>query len=93
MWCLDAARRRMMNGKSVIVSNTFTRWREMREYVDIADECSLNVEIITCLGDFGSIHDVPAETMARMRERFIPNEGLPQERGIKYSEHIPVARF
>ncbi len=90
-WCLDSVRTCILLGESVIVSNTFTRWREMREYVDLAQEHGFEVEIIHCVSDFGSIHNVPQEALDYMRDRFIPNEGLPQMKAIKYSQYIPVA--
>lgn len=90
-WCFDQVNRRLLRGKSVIVSNTFTRWREMREYVETAMENGYDVKIIHCLGDFGSIHCVPEEAMKRMRDRILPNESLPQLQGITYSTHLPVA--
>ena len=90
-WCFDRVLRRLLLDQSVIVSNTFTRWREMREYVESAQENGFNVEVITCLGDFGSVHGVPESIMERMRERFIPNSGLPQLKGITFSEYLAVA--
>lgn len=83
--CYDAVYSKLSKGESVIVAGVYTRWRAMRDYVELATEKSYNVEIITCRGDYGSIHCLPADKMELTRQRFIPNSGLPQTLGIKYS--------
>lgn len=83
--CYDAVYSKLSKGESVILAGCYTRWRAMRDYVELATEKGYNVEIITCQGDYGSIHCVPADKMELTRQRFIPNSGLPQTPGIKYS--------
>lgn len=92
-WCYDAVHRELAAGRSVIVSNTFTRWHEMRDYVTAAHVRNIHVEIIHCLGDFGSVHNVPKETMNRQRARMVINEQLPQSPLTQYSTHLPVAEM
>ena len=90
-WCYDQFYLAIQRKQDVIVSNTFTRWREMREYVETALEHDYNVEIIECTGNFQSVHGVPAEALEKMRARMIPNSGLPQQMGITYRTHSPIA--
>jgi predicted ABC-type ATPase len=87
----DSVYLRMTQDKDVIVCGIFMRWAPMRDLVGLAQDNGYRVRIITCLGDFGSIHPIPADKVARIKERFIPNEGLPQMQGILYSTHLAVA--
>jgi predicted kinase len=68
--CQSQARRALVSGGSVVVSNTFTRKWEMQPYLDMAHQYGAQVEIITATGDYGSIHGVPAEAIQAMRERW-----------------------
>jgi predicted kinase len=82
--CSQAVYAEMDKGNSVIVTGVYTRWRAIRDYVETAQKEGYNIEIITCQGDYGSVHNVPADKMELTRQRFIPNTGLPQMQGIKY---------
>jgi hypothetical protein len=57
---------------SVAVANTFTRRWEYQPYIDMACRYDTPYQIITCVGDpsWVSIHNVPAATLARMKERW-----------------------
>lgn len=68
--CRENTRNALIDGYDVIVSNTFTTKKEIKPYLDIARQCNADVNIILCQNNFGSIHDVPEETMQRMRDRF-----------------------
>lgn len=68
--CQSQARHALISGGSVVVSNTFTRQWEMQPYLDMARQYGAQVEIITATGDYGSIHNVPAEVIKAMRERW-----------------------
>jgi len=59
--------------RNVVVSNTFTKFREFIDYIVYAQECKYDVVIIECLNNYGSVHNVPPETMERMRNRWEPN--------------------
>lgn len=69
-WCQNETRRLLTSGMTVIVSNTFTTVKELRPYFDIAAEFELIPQVIACQNEFGSIHNVPEETMTRMRQRW-----------------------
>jgi AAA domain len=92
-YCLGKVSHDIRCGLSVIVSNTFSRWRQMRPYIDVAQEYGYHIEIIECVGDFGSIHAVPTEKMAEFRKNLVDNDQFPRIENITYSKHIPVAQF
>jgi predicted kinase len=77
--------------RSMIVSNTFTRWHEMRDYVEYAQDSGYKIKVITCLGQFQNIHGVPPNILEKMRARFVPSDELPRLHDVEYIEHIPVA--
>lgn len=62
-------------GKRVIVSNTFTTMKEMKPYFKMAEELGLESIVICLKNDFGSVHNVPEESIARMRERWVDYSG------------------
>ena len=75
-WCQESTRLKLEGikmglGDTVVVSNTFTTIKELRPYFDIAREFGIVPNVILAQGNFGSIHDVPEETMTRMRDRFV----------------------
>jgi hypothetical protein len=82
-------------GRDVIVSNTFTRLWEMRNYIDYALEKGHKVRIITCTGLYQNVHGLTDEQVAKQRARFQSNAEIAQELrydakrfgGIVYSNH------
>lgn len=60
------------NDTNVVVSNTFTTHREMWPYFDMAHFYGAQVQVIECHGTWKSVHDVPEETIERMRARWEP---------------------
>jgi predicted kinase len=68
--CHRKVRKAMGYGVNVIVYNTFTQLREMKPYMDLADEFGYSVSEIVCRGNFGSVHGVPEEAIERMRNRW-----------------------
>lgn len=70
-WCFNQVKFALENlGESCAVSNTFTQKWEMQKYIDLCNELGCEYQIITCNGDYGSIHDVPDKTLADMKKRF-----------------------
>lgn len=69
-WCLNRARVLMTDGFSPVVSNTFTLKRNMRPYFELAQEFGIVPTVIHCQNDFGNIHNVPQETLDKMRGQF-----------------------
>jgi predicted kinase len=62
----------MNEGWNVVVSNTFTTEKELKPYLDLAVKYGYSVTSMIVENRHGnaSIHDVPEETMQKMRNRF-----------------------
>lgn len=75
-WCVDSAKIFLSQGNTVIVSNTFTRFWEMKEYIEYCKKHNITFEIITNMNNYGSIHDVPEEAMKNMADRFESHESI-----------------
>ena len=69
-WCQDETRKLLTRGFSPVVSNTFTTKKELQPYFDIAKEFGIIPTVILCQNSFGSVHNVPEETLKRMADRF-----------------------
>ena len=69
-WCYTHATNHLRMGETVIVSNTFTLLQEMQPYIKYAMRHNIDWQIIVCRGEYPSIHNVPPETIARMKARW-----------------------
>ena len=54
----------------IAVANTFSERWEMEPYFDMAEKRGYAVQIVECLGSFGSIHNVPESDVQKMRDRW-----------------------
>ena len=68
--CLARAQLAIKDGRSVVVANTFTRRWEMQPYFDLAAAHGVRVVEIVAGGAWQNMHNVPADTVERMRERW-----------------------
>lgn len=72
-WCKDRVEGSMEDGVCIIaVSNTSTQAWEMEHYKDLAEEYGYKVHQIIVENTHGgqSVHQVPEETIQKMRDRF-----------------------
>ena len=69
-WCQAQTRENLSQDVDVVVSNTFTTVKELRPYFDIAKEFGIVPNVFVAQNEFDNVHNVPAETLARMRARF-----------------------
>lgn len=71
-YCQRRAEALMETGWDVIVSNTLTTEKEMKPYLDLAEQYGYAVTSIVVENRHGnkSVHDIPEETMTKMRNRF-----------------------
>lgn len=74
--CQEDVRWALENGENVVVANTFTELWEMDVYIKMGQEFSCEIEIIEQKVFFKNIHNVPDETMRRMRNKW---EALPED--------------
>lgn len=70
--CYDLTEHAMFHAYPVIVSNTFTTEKELKPYLDLAKKYNYIVVSLVVENRHGnvSVHNVPAETMANMKNRF-----------------------
>ena len=76
-WCRSECERAMEWGLRIVVSNTFTQEWEMKPYYELAEKYGYMVfSIITENRHKGkNVHNVPEETLDKMRKRFEINLG------------------
>lgn len=87
-WCKSTVYSVLLSQVDCVVSNTFTTIVEMQYYVDLAKFIGCEIDIVTCLGEFGSIHDVPEVTIEKMKARFVSEDALRVE--FPYAKFITV---
>ena len=70
-WCFKQFTMALDAGsRCVIISNTSSRLKEFTHYMEYAYDMGYEVQVIECQMQFGSIHDVPDATIAKMRARW-----------------------
>ena len=75
-WCQLNVKRHMRFKDPVIVSNTFTTFRELRPYIDMAIEFEYAICVKTMDTEYGSVHAVPEDAMNRQRMRFVSHDEM-----------------
>lgn len=60
----------LLSGRSVIVDNTNTQIREMEPYFSLKNLLDLDIIVTEVSGNYKSIHSVPEEKIAQMRNRW-----------------------
>lgn len=58
-------------GYNVIVPNTFTTFKELSKYFEMAKTFKITPQVILCQNNFGDVHNIKKEAIQRMRDRFI----------------------
>ena len=70
-WCFYTVKKYMEEGRDKIaVANTFVKNKDYKRYVELAKEFGYKVDIRTCTGNYQNIHNVPDETVEKMRSKF-----------------------
>ena len=69
-WCLKMTAEFMEEGRTVVVSNTFSELWEGMPYMELAESRGWDLTVIRCLGRYKSIHDVPEKAIEKMRLRW-----------------------
>lgn len=80
-WCYNTVKKYMEESRDKIaVANTFVKNRDYKRYVELAKEFGYKVDIRTCTGNYQNIHNVPDETVERMRSKF---QETPLDESVK----------
>lgn len=83
-WCLAEMSRLIITGnEDCAVSNTFTRKWEYQPYIDVAEAAGYSVAVIDCHGSWDNCHNVPAEVVTSMKERWQPHNSNDQARTVR----------
>lgn len=69
-WCQAEVFYALNQNQNTVVSNTFTRIWEIQKYIDYCVANGHTFNVVTCEGDYGSIHGVPKEAIQRMKDRW-----------------------
>lgn len=70
-WCFANTVRALRNGHDVAVSNTFTQLWEMNRYLELRSLLDdIKIEIVEMKTQYGNIHNVPEDTLAKMTARW-----------------------
>jgi hypothetical protein len=77
-WCQTKTEDYLERGYNVIVSNTFTTLKEIKPYELIAKKLSIAMEVYQMNNSFKSVHDVPEETLKKMKDRWQDYPGCIQ---------------
>lgn len=64
------AMHRCVGDTTLVVSNTFTQKWEAKPYIDLAKRYGYEVQLITVQSNFQNVHNVPQESIERMKKRW-----------------------
>lgn len=74
-WNLERTRVALTEGLNVAVPNTLTTRKEINQYLKIAEELKIPVEVYRSNARFGNLHGVPDEKVQQMRDRMVDFPG------------------
>lgn len=69
-WCQGSAREALKCDGEVVVSNTFTTWKEIHPYYQIAMDHGAVIHIVNMTKQYENIHSVPQQTLEKMKARY-----------------------
>lgn len=75
-WCVSQAEYFLRHGKKVVVSNTFVTAHEVAPYYVLSKKYGVILKMTTLTTQYGSIHDVPKESINKMRELFMTEDEI-----------------
>jgi predicted kinase len=73
--CEEKTAKSLDQRKVTVVSNTFTRESELKNYFAMAEAKNAKVIVFRMENSFPNVHGVPDETLEKMKLRFIDVEG------------------
>jgi len=75
MWNQARTRKSLSEGLNVAVANTLTTRKELNQYLKIAEEFGIPVEVYRSNARFQNLHGVPEEKVQIMRDRMVDFPG------------------
>jgi adenylate kinase len=84
-WCFEKVYENVHYEYDVIVANTFTTNKELKQYLELLDVFdTLEITVVDVVTQFESVHGVPQETMNKMRGRWQALDQYWIDRGVEY---------
>ncbi|MBF2099433.1 MAG: ATP-binding protein [Gloeomargaritaceae cyanobacterium C42_A2020_066] len=68
LWCQQRVWHALLQGKSVVVSNTFVQRWEIEPYLEMGQKLGIPVRLVHATGSWPSTHGVPDAVIQRMRD-------------------------
>jgi thymidylate kinase len=91
-WCFEKVYEDLHYDYNVIVSNTFTTMKELKQYLELMDVFpDLEITVVDMATQFESIHNVPQLTIDIMKDRWQPLDPSWVERGVIYTDSENLA--
>lgn len=79
-WCFEVVKKSLLAGADTVVSNTFIKYNELKEYIDFCLENNIRYEILVCQGEYKNTHNVSKQTVEKMKRNF---EFYPPQQIVK----------
>lgn len=91
-WCFQKVYESIQYDYDVIVANTFTTNKEMKQYLELLyDFPTLEITVVDMKTQFESIHGVPEDTINKMKARWQPLDPAWVDLGILYTDSEKLA--
>ena len=91
-WCFQKVYESIHYEYDVIVANTFTTNKEMKQYLELIDVFpKLDVIVVDMKTQFESIHGVPQDIFDKMKARWQPLDSAWIARGVIYTDSEKLA--
>ena len=74
-WCQFETGRHLKIGKDVVVTNTFTTMKEIKDYIHLSTTFNAELSVIHAQGNFTNVHGVPDAALEKMKARWQPYPG------------------
>lgn len=74
-WCQDNVRKALHLYDVVVVANTSLSLTDVKTYIKIANEEYVDFEVVAIHGNHQNVHNVPEETLKKMREKMVDFPG------------------
>jgi len=87
--CKETVEQYMQEGRDKIaVANTFIKLKEIKPYIDLAKQYDYKIVVKECDGGFQSVHNVPEETLEKMKSKFQPYKDEEMNESKQLTESI-----
>jgi predicted kinase len=69
-WCYALTEENIKEGHGVVVSNTFTTWKELKPYTKLAVKYGCQFKVFEMYNEYKNKHNVPEHTIKAMKSRW-----------------------